>query len=272
MAHRLVTDARASHCTVACLASARPPRQPPIHCLPTPSPRPTTPPDGPHTPARRPALRFAPQGHGGPSSGQTWTPIDPTADIRYDEDYARFYDLYSGQRKLPPPVDGRTLYTELGLLHQQQQQRQQQADLQVAVAQQAAMMGSAATPPPGHAAAALASLMAGGGALTPGGERDEGRGGRRRLTGRQRRAQLRATGSVRRAWAAVRTVRCSPAAWRAGVWFLECARAPLLKRRGSRPELTAHPAGPVAAPCRAGGDTGGGRAAGHAAGGTPADV
>ncbi|KAI8476986.1 MAG: hypothetical protein J3K34DRAFT_203570 [Monoraphidium minutum] len=117
--------------------------------------------------------RFGQSGPG-PSSGQTWTPIDPTADIRYDEDYARFYEAYSGQRKLPPPVDGRTLYTELGLLHQhhqqqqQAQQRQQAAELQAAAVQHVAMMGSAATPPP-HAAAALASLMAGSQSLTPGG-------------------------------------------------------------------------------------------------------
>lgn len=100
---------------------------------------------------------------GGPS-GQTWTPIEHT-DIRYDDDYARFYEAYSGERKLPPPVDGRTLYTELGFL---QQQQQHQAELQVA-AQQAALLG-AATPPPSQAAAAaaLANLM-GASNLTPGG-------------------------------------------------------------------------------------------------------
>ena len=29
------------------------------------------------------------------------------------QDYRAFYQLYQGQRKLPPPVDGRTLYSEL---------------------------------------------------------------------------------------------------------------------------------------------------------------
>lgn len=40
-------------------------------------------------------------------------------DIRFDEDYARFYEAYSGQRKLPPPVDARTLYQELPPIMQQ---------------------------------------------------------------------------------------------------------------------------------------------------------
>lgn len=39
-------------------------------------------------------------------------------DIRYDEDYARFYEVYSGQKKLPPPVEGHTLYQELPGLFQ----------------------------------------------------------------------------------------------------------------------------------------------------------
>lgn len=73
------------------------------------------------------------------------------ADIRFDEDYARFYEAYSGQRKLPPPVEGRTLYSELGLLHQKQQ----------LLAHQQGMLSSA-TPPPTQA------LLMGGG-LTPGG-------------------------------------------------------------------------------------------------------
>ncbi len=34
-------------------------------------------------------------------------------DIRYDEEYARFYMEYTNQgRKLPPPLEGRTLYQE----------------------------------------------------------------------------------------------------------------------------------------------------------------
>jgi hypothetical protein len=73
------------------------------------------------------------------------------ADIRFDEDYARFYEAYSGQRKLPPPVEGSTLYSDLGLLQQKQQQLL------------AAQLGTA-TPPPSVAGA----LMAASG-LTPGG-------------------------------------------------------------------------------------------------------
>lgn len=74
------------------------------------------------------------------------------ADIRFDEDYARFYEAYSGQRKLPPPVEGRTLYSELGLLQQKQQM----------LAHQQGMLSSA-TPPPSQAALLM-------NALTPGGE------------------------------------------------------------------------------------------------------
>lgn len=57
------------------------------------------------------------------------TPIDPVGDIRFDEDYARFYELYSGQRKLPPPVEGRTLYQEVPSLFPNKLQAQQQAQL-----------------------------------------------------------------------------------------------------------------------------------------------
>jgi hypothetical protein len=85
------------------------------------------------------------------NAGRAWPGIEH-GDIRFDEDYARFYEAYSGQRKLPPPVEGRTLYSELGLLQQKQQ----------LLAQQQGMMGSA-TPPPTQA------LLMGGG-LTPGGE------------------------------------------------------------------------------------------------------
>lgn len=84
------------------------------------------------------------------SSNRGWSGIEH-GDIRFDEDYARFYETYSGSRKLPPPVEGRTLYSELGLLQQKQQ----------LLAQQSGMLGSA-TPPPNQAL-----LMAGG--LTPGG-------------------------------------------------------------------------------------------------------
>jgi hypothetical protein len=69
-----------------------------------------------------------------------------------DEDYARFYEAFSGQRKLPPPVEGRTLYSELGLLQQKQMLAHQQNML------------TSATPPPNQAA-----LLGMGGALTPGG-------------------------------------------------------------------------------------------------------
>ena len=61
------------------------------------------------------------------------------ADIRFDEDYPRFFETFGAQRNLPPPVNGRTLYQELPALLQQQK-------LQQAVAQQA--MLNSATPPP----------------------------------------------------------------------------------------------------------------------------
>ncbi|KAF5825338.1 hypothetical protein DUNSADRAFT_11431 [Dunaliella salina] len=51
----------------------------------------------------------------------TPTPLEHPniTDIRYDEDYLRFYQEYSGQRKLPPPIDGRTFFQELpGYLQQ----------------------------------------------------------------------------------------------------------------------------------------------------------
>lgn len=53
------------------------------------------------------------------------TPMEHAlTDIRLDEEYAKFYMEYSGQRKLPPPLDGRTLYQELQqrLGHAAQQQ------------------------------------------------------------------------------------------------------------------------------------------------------
>ncbi len=88
------------------------------------------------------------------ATSRGWTPIQHS-DIRYDEDYARFYEAYSGQKKLPPPVDGRTLYNDLPALLQQQKQLQ--------AAQHAALLTSA-TPPPSQAA-----LLMGGG-LNPGGD------------------------------------------------------------------------------------------------------
>lgn len=92
------------------------------------------------------------QGNAEANSSQGWAPAMDNTDIRFDEDYARFYEAYSGQKKLPPPVEGRTLYNELpGLLQQKQLQAAQQALL------------SAATPPPSQAALLL------GGGLNPGG-------------------------------------------------------------------------------------------------------
>lgn len=46
------------------------------------------------------------------------TPVDHTVtDIRYDEDYAKFYEAYGQACKLPPPIEGRTLYQDIpGLL------------------------------------------------------------------------------------------------------------------------------------------------------------
>eukprot|EP00878_Enallax_costatus_P025401 GHUV01027176.1.p1 GENE.GHUV01027176.1~~GHUV01027176.1.p1 ORF type:complete len:150 (+),score=31.74 GHUV01027176.1:395-844(+) len=85
------------------------------------------------------------------ASSRGWTGMEH-ADIRFDEDYARFYEAYSGQRKLPPPVEGRTLYSELGLLQQKQQM----------LAHQQGILSSA-TPPPSQSALLM-------NALTPGGE------------------------------------------------------------------------------------------------------
>ena len=57
-----------------------------------------------------------------PGRGPIPTPmVEPSViDPRYDPDYGQFYQEYSGQRKLPPPLDStRSLYQELpGLLHQ----------------------------------------------------------------------------------------------------------------------------------------------------------
>lgn len=104
----------------------------------------------PGAPVAQRALHRTQGGADQPSSSRGFTPVDST-DIRYDEDYARFYEAYSGQKKLPPPVEGRTLYNELpGLLQQKQLQ----------AAQQAALLGSA-TPPP------QAAMLMGG--LTPAG-------------------------------------------------------------------------------------------------------
>jgi len=58
-----------------------------------------------------------------------WTP-DGWADIRCDEDYERFYQQSQaeGGRKLPPPLDNRTVYAQLPPhLQQQLTQQQQQA-------------------------------------------------------------------------------------------------------------------------------------------------
>ncbi len=42
-----------------------------------------------------------------------WTPSDFT-DIRVDEDYERFYRAQAASgKKLPPPLDNRTIYNEL---------------------------------------------------------------------------------------------------------------------------------------------------------------
>lgn len=74
---------------------------------------------------------FAPQAQVDPVGGRAarLTPVENFTDIRYDEDYAAFYQLHAGERKLPPPVDGTTLYTDLHnyLQAQQAQQAQQQA-------------------------------------------------------------------------------------------------------------------------------------------------
>lgn len=72
--------------------------------------------------------------------------VDPSAratpfgqhlgDIRFDEDYARFYEMYSGQRKLPQPVEGRTLYQEVPGLFPSRLQQQLSAGGQVSVPSQ----------------------------------------------------------------------------------------------------------------------------------------
>ena len=59
-----------------------------------------------------------------------WTPNEGLAEIRFDEDYEKFYTAQLGAgRKLPPPVDNRTLYSELPLHIQQNYTPQQQAAL-----------------------------------------------------------------------------------------------------------------------------------------------
>eukprot|EP00798_Chlamydomonas_sp_ICE-L_P020342 gene20342-27104_t len=55
-------------------------------------------------------------------SSQQSIMAEALGDIRLDEDYEQFYQNYSGQRKLPPPVQGRTLYQELpGLMRPRMQ-------------------------------------------------------------------------------------------------------------------------------------------------------
>ena len=57
-----------------------------------------------------------------------WTP-EGWSDIRCDEDYERFYQSQAESgRKLPPPLDNRTVYAQLPPhLQQQLTQQQQQA-------------------------------------------------------------------------------------------------------------------------------------------------
>jgi hypothetical protein len=132
------------------------PARPCMGALPTlpqlpgalPSPRPAAGPPAAAA-ARAPRAITAPcetapaaQANADAVNGQRWAPFEH-ADIRFDEDYPRFFETFGAQqRNLPPPVNGRTLYHELpALLHQQK--------LQQAVAQQA--MLNNATPPPNAA-------------------------------------------------------------------------------------------------------------------------
>ena len=47
--------------------------------------------------------------------------VDSFTDIRYDEDYAAFYELTTNKEHLPPPVDGNTLYNDMQTYMVQQQ-------------------------------------------------------------------------------------------------------------------------------------------------------
>jgi hypothetical protein len=71
-------------------------------------------------------------------------------DIRYEDDYARFYMEFAGLKHLPPPLEGGTLYQEFLQKHRQQQQQQQQ---QQQLLNAAVGLGSAiGRPPPGGCA------------------------------------------------------------------------------------------------------------------------
>jgi hypothetical protein len=61
------------------------------------------------------------------TSDGRWTPAEGYTDIRCDEDYEAFYraQLEAG-RKLPPPLDNRTLYETLPQHMQQGLTKQQQ--------------------------------------------------------------------------------------------------------------------------------------------------
>jgi hypothetical protein len=48
--------------------------------------------------------------------GEDEVPVKPFIDIRCDEQYEDFYKSYSGAKKLPPPMDNRTLYNDLPVL------------------------------------------------------------------------------------------------------------------------------------------------------------
>ena len=74
-------------------------------------------------------LQGVPSVYNGATEGR-WTPADGLADIRFDDDYEKFYAAQLGAgRKLPPPVDNRTLYNDLPLHIQQAYTPQQQAAL-----------------------------------------------------------------------------------------------------------------------------------------------
>ncbi len=79
-------------------------------------------------------------------------------DVRFDEDYARFYEMYSGQRKLPPPVEGRTLYQEVPGLFPSRMQQQLGAVGQVQAQQQILSRGVT----PGRSWSALQSYVRSG--------------------------------------------------------------------------------------------------------------
>ena len=92
--------------------------------------------------------------------------MQATSDVRFDEDYARFYALYSGQRKLPPPVEGRTLYQDVPGLYNAAKLQQAQQMLAAPVAG-GPMLSRGITPGEAASGACAAAWRKSGSALVP---------------------------------------------------------------------------------------------------------